>query len=257
MNFVSRLGRDMMEEFEGVGRLLLVLLATIRGILFPPYRIRETIRQMQFVGVKSFFVVSLTGTFTGMVLALQTYHAFHTFGAEAMVGATVALSMSRELGPVLSALMVTARAGSAMAAQLGTMRVTEQIDAMQTMAVDPIEYLFAPRIVASLIMLPILTVYFDFLGIVGGYFVGVNYLHISPGPFMNSIIQFTDYVDLTDGLIKSFFFGLILSVISCYKGYTAGKGAEGVGTATTEAVVLSAVLILVSDYFLTDWLFKP
>ena len=255
MNPVSRLGLNMMAEFEGVGRLLLILLATFRAILFPPYRIRETLRQMQFVGVKSFFVVSLTGTFTGMVLALQTYHAFRTLGAEAMVGATVALSMARELGPVLTALMVTARAGSAMAAHLGTMRVTEQIDALQTMAVDPIEYLFAPRIVASLVMLPILTVYFVFLGIVGGYFVGVNYLNIPPGPFMNSIIQFTDYVDLTDGLIKSVFFGLILSVVSCYKGYTAGKGAEGVGSATTQAVVLSSVLILVSDYFLTDWLF--
>jgi len=255
MNPITRTGQRVLQEVEGVGRLVLVLVATARALLIPPYRVRETIRQMQFVGVKSFFVVSLTGTFTGMVLALQTYHAFATFGAEAMVGATVALSMTRELGPVLSALMVTARAGSAMAAQLGTMRVTEQIDALQTMAVDPFEYLFAPRIFASLLMVPVLTVYFDFLGIVGGYFVGVHYLHIPAGPFMQSIVQYTDFVDLRDGLIKSCFFGLILSVISCYKGYTAGKGAEGVGTATTEAVVLSSVLILVSDYFLTDWLF--
>jgi phospholipid/cholesterol/gamma-HCH transport system permease protein len=255
VNPVNRLGRRVMEEMEGVGRLLLVLTATIRGLVLPPYRIRETIRQMRFVGVKSFFVCSLTGTFTGMVLALQGYHAFSTFGGENMVGAAVALSLTRELGPVLSSLMVTARAGSAMAAQIGTMRVTEQIDALQTMAVDPIEYLFTPRIIASLFMLPVLTVYFDFLGVVGGYFVGVKYLHVPAGPFMNAMVRYTDYVDLTDGLIKSLFFALILSVISCYKGYTAGKGAEGVGTATTQAVVLSSVLILVSDYFLSDWLF--
>jgi len=255
MNPITRTGRRVLSEVEGVGRLVLVLLATARATLLPPFRVRETLRQMHFVGVKSFFVVSLTGTFTGMVLALQTYHGFRSFGAEAMVGAIVALSMTRELGPVLSALMVTARAGSAMAAHLGTMRVTEQIDALQTMAVDPFEYLFAPRILASLIMVPVLTVYFDFLGIVGGYFVGVKHLSIPAAPFMKAMVQYTDFLDLRDGLIKSCFFGLILSVISCYKGYTAGKGAEGVGTATTEAVVLSSVLILVSDYFLTAWLF--
>ena len=255
MGPVTRFGRWIFMHVESLGRLLMVLLATSYWFVRPPYRIREIFRQMEFVGVKSFFIVSLTGTFTGMVLALQTFHAFVTFNAESLVGATVALSMTRELGPVLSALMVTARAGSAMAAQLGTMRVTEQIDALQTMAVDPIEYLFVPRIAAALIMVPVLTVYYNFLGILGGYFVGVNYLGIPPGPFVSSIVNITDYHDLTNGLIKSLFFGLILSFISCYKGYTAGEGAEGVGQATTQAVVLSAVLILVSDYFLTDWLF--
>lgn len=252
---VTRTGIWILLQVEAVGRLLVVFLATAYWLVRPPYRLRECFRQMEFVGVKSFFVISLTGTFTGMVLALQTYHAFEVFNAESMVGATVALSMCRELGPVLGALMVTARAGSAMAAELGTMRVTEQIDALQTMAVDPIEYLFVPRVVAALIMAPILTVYFNFLGILGGYFVGVHYLGIPSGPFVTSIVRYTDYDDLTSGLIKSFFFGLILSFVSCYKGYTAGEGAKGVGTATTQAVVLSAVLILVSDYFLTDWLF--
>ncbi len=252
---IIRLGHWATQKVEDFGRLLLVLFATVYWFFSPPYRIREIFKQMEFVGVKSFFVISLTGTFTGMVLALQTYYAFAIFNAESMVGATVALSMTRELGPVLSALMVTARAGSAMAAQLGTMRVTQQIDAMQTMAVDPIEYLFVPRIGAALLMVPLLTVYFDFLGVLGGYFVGVNYLGIPEGPFIGSIIKYTDYLDLINGLKKSCFFGLILSFISCYKGYTAGEGAEGVGTATTQAVVLSSVLILVSDYFLTDWLF--
>ncbi len=252
---LTRLGAWVLLQVESLGRILLILADTLYSFIHPPYRVRETFRQMEFVGVKSFFVISLTGTFTGMVLALQTFHAFVTFNAESMVGATVALSMTRELGPVLSALMVTARAGSSMAAQLGTMRVTEQIDALQVMAVDPIEYLFVPRITASVLMVPVLTVYFNFLGILGGYFVGVNYLAIPAGPFVNSIVKFTDYSDLTNGLIKSLFFGLILSFISCYKGYLAGKGAEGVGRATTQAVVLSSVLILISDYFLTDWLF--
>jgi len=135
------------------------------------------------------------------------------------------------------------------------MRVTEQIDALKTMAVDPIEYLFVPRIWASLLMMPLLTVFFDFLGIVGGYVVGIGYLHIPSGPFLNSIIRYTDYEDFTHGLIKSIFFGLIMAFVGCYKGYFATQGAKGVGLATMQAVVLSSVLILVSDYFLTDWLF--
>jgi phospholipid/cholesterol/gamma-HCH transport system permease protein len=249
------IGGWVLRGIEGVGRALLVFAETLYWFFRPPYRVRETLLQMEFVGVKSFLVVAITGTFTGMVLALQTFHAFVKFNAESMVGATVSLSMMRELGPVLSGLMVTARAGSAMAAELGTMRVTEQIDALKTMAVDPIEYLFVPRIWASLLMMPLLTVFFDFLGIVGGYVVGIGYLHIPSGPFLNSIIRYTDYEDFTHGLIKSIFFGLIMAFVGCYKGYFATQGAKGVGLATMQAVVLSSVLILVSDYFLTDWLF--
>jgi phospholipid/cholesterol/gamma-HCH transport system permease protein len=255
MNLIVRTGRWVLQETEALGRALRLFAATLYWFFLPPYRVRETFSQMEFVGVKSFWVIALTGTFTGMVLALQTYHAFAQFNAESMVGATVALSMARELGPVLSGLMVTARAGSAMAAELGTMRVTEQIDALHTMAVDPVEYLFIPRMWACIIMVPVLTVFFDFLGIVGGYMVGVGYLNIPAGPFVQSIIRYTDYYDMTDGLIKSCFFGLILSFVGCYKGYVATKGAKGVGLATTQAVVLSSVLILISDYFLTDWLF--
>jgi len=255
MDPISRIGSWVIGEFEKAGRLLLMIATTCSSLVRPPYRFHETFRQMEFVGVKSIFVISLTSTFTGMVLALETYHAFAIFNAESMVGATVALSVTRELGPVLAAIMVAARAGSAMAAELGTMRVTEQIDALESMAVDPVEYLFVPRIVAAIVMVPVMTVYFDFLGILGGYFVGVNYLGIEPGPFVKSIIKYSDYADITHGLIKSCFFGLILSFISCYKGYFAGKGAEGVGRATTQAVVLSSVHILVSDYFLTDLMY--
>jgi phospholipid/cholesterol/gamma-HCH transport system permease protein len=213
------------------------------------------LQQTYLIGARSLVIIMICGFFVGMVLSLQSINALQQFGASDQVSLLVGKSLFRELGPVLTSLMVTGRVGSAMATELGTMRVTEQIDALQTMAVDPIEYLFVPRITAALIMVPVLTVYFNFLGILGGYFVGVNYLGIPPGPFVNSIVNLTDYDDLTTGLIKSCFFGLILSFISCYKGYTAGEGAEGVGQATMQAVVLSAVLILVSDYFLTDWLF--
>jgi len=255
MDPFSRIGRWILGEVSKAGRLLLTIATTVYWFLLPPYRVHEAFRQMEFVGVKSLFVITLTSSFTGMVLALQTYHAFVTFNAESMVGATVALSMTRELGPVLAALMVAARAGSAMAAELGTMRVTEQIDALEAMAVNSLQYLFVPRVAAGILMVPILTVYFDFLGILGGYLVGVFYLGIEPGPFVKSIVKYTDYTDFTHGLIKSCVFGLLVSFISCYKGYFAGQGAEGVGRATTQAVVLSSVHVLVSDYFLTDILY--
>jgi len=225
------------------------------AVFTPPFRPRLLVSQMEYIGVRSLFVVVLTGTFTGMVLALQSFHAFSKFNAESLVSATVALSLTRELGPVLTAILVTARAGSAMAAELGTMRVTEQIDAMTTMAVDPVDYLIVPRVLASLVMVPLLTIIFNFSGILGGYAVGVARLHISGGALISKMVDITDLQDLTHGLYKSVVFGLLLSLIGCYKGYTTTRGAEGVGRATTEAVVLSAVLILVTDYFLTDILF--
>ena len=163
--------------------------------------------------------------------------------------------MTRELGPVLTSLMVTGRAGSAMAAEIGTMRVTEQIDALTVMALNPIKYLVAPRVVASFLMLPILTVISDFLGIIGGYIVGVKMLGINEGAFMNRIDKSVELADIYNGLVKAAVFGLILSVISCYKGYNTRGGAEGVGRATTEAVVLSSVTILISDYVLTSLMF--
>jgi phospholipid/cholesterol/gamma-HCH transport system permease protein len=190
-----------------------------------------------------------------MVLALQTYHGFRLFSAESLVGATVALSMTRELGPVLTALMVTGRAGSAMAAELGTMRVTEQIDALYTMATNPIQYLVVPRLIAGVLMVPILTTISDFVGIVGGYFVGVELLDINAGIYMKKMLDIVELDDIFNGLIKAACFGLILSLIGCYKGFSTRGGAEGVGKSTTEAVVLSSVSILISDYFLTAAMF--
>jgi phospholipid/cholesterol/gamma-HCH transport system permease protein len=199
--------------------------------------------------------VIITGGFTGMVLALQTYYGFRRFSSEGLVGATVALSMTRELGPVLTALMVTGRAGSAMAAELGSMRVSEQIDALTVMALSPVKYLVVPRVLASLFMLPVLTVIADFTGILGGYFVGVKLLGINEGVFIARMIKYVSLDDIYNGLAKAAVFGVILSVISCYKGFYTRGGAEGVGRATTEAVVASSVTILISDYVLTSLMF--
>lgn len=253
---VELFGRIIIRQIEEVGRVSLFMIETIRCSVTPPFRIRLTIKQMEFVGVKSLSVVALTGTFTGMVLALQTHYGFKQFRAEGLVGATVALSMTRELGPVLMSLMVTARAGSAMAAELGTMKVTEQIDALMVMAIDPIRYLVVPRIVAAVLMAPILCAISDFVGIVGGYFVGVRLLGVNSGVYMENTIKYMSFSDIRSGLIKSACFGLILSSIGCYKGYGTRGGAQGVGRATTEAVVLASVLILISDYFLTALMFN-
>ncbi|MBU1149436.1 MAG: ABC transporter permease, partial [Proteobacteria bacterium] len=218
-------------------------------------KLRNIFKQMEFVGVKSIFVVVLTGTFTGMVMALQGYHGFRMFSAESLVGSTVALGMTRELGPVLTSLMVTARAGSAMAAELGTMRVTEQIDALYVMAVNPVKHLIVPRVIAGVLMVPLLTVVADFVGILGGYFVGVHILGINSGVFVKNITRLVELDDIYNGLVKAACFGLILSLIGCYKGFNTRGGAEGVGRATTEAVVLASITILISDYFLTAIMF--
>lgn len=249
------IGKPFIIVLEESGRIILFLISTIMWMLRPPFRFRVITKQMEFVGVNSLMVVLITGAFTGMVLALQSYHAFKMFGGESLVGATVALSMTRELGPVFTALMVTGRAGSAMAAELGTMKVTEQIDALQTMSVSPIQFLVLPRVIAGIIMLPFLTVISDFIGVVGGYFIGVEVLKINSGIFMSKIFEMVDLEDIFNGLIKSACFGLILSIIGCYKGlYTTG-GAEGVGKATTQSVVFSSIAIFISDYFLTAVMF--
>ncbi len=252
---LDQVGRSTLAIVEEVGKIVLLFFSVILWMFRPPLKARNIFKQMEFVGVKSIFVVLLTGCFTGMVLALQSYHAFRLFSAESLVGATVALGMVRELGPVLTALMVTARAGSAMAAELGTMRVTDQIDALYAMAANPVKHLVVPRVIAGVFMLPFLTVISDFVGILGGYFVGVVLLHINSGVFIKNIIKHVDTEDIFNGLIKATVFGLILALIGCYKGFNARGGAEGVGKATTEAVVLSSICILVSDYFLTAMMF--
>lgn len=248
---LSSLGTVALNISRETGRVMLLLLEALGWLFRPPWRWRLFFKQMEFIGVNSVFVVALTSLFTGMVLALQTYYAFRMFSAETLVGATVALSMTRELGPVITALMVTGRAGSAIAAEIGTMRVTEQVDALSVMAINPVQYLVLPRIVAGVIMLPLLTALSDFIGVLGGYLVGVKMLGIHGGIFMNKIYEFVELSDIYNGLIKAACFGLILTLVGCYKGFYTRGGAEGVGRATTQAVVLSSVLILTFDYVLT------
>lgn len=249
-------GRPFIYIFEEFGRIASFFITTFSWLLHPPFRIHVVFKQLEFVGVHSVIVVLITGAFTGMVLALQTYYGFRMFGGESLVGATVALSMTREIGPVFTALMVTARAGSAMAAEIGTMRVTEQIDALYAMSVNPIQYLVLPRVIAGIVMLPFLTIVSDVIGIMGGYFVGVHLLQINSGIFIARMTELVALGDIFNGLVKSAVFGLILTLIGCYKGFFTTGGAEGVGRSTTHAVVLSSVTILISDYFLTALMFR-
>jgi phospholipid/cholesterol/gamma-HCH transport system permease protein len=256
VKLIELLGTVVEAALEGVGRAMLLLFSVFKGIFKAPLDIRNIFRQMLEIGVNSLPVVLITAVFTGMVLALQTYTGFKRFGAAGLVGSVVALSMTRELGPVLSALIITGRAGAAMAAELGTMRVTEQIDALETLATNPVKYLIVPRFLSGIIMLPALTVVTDIVGIAGGYFVTVILLGASSKTYMRATWDFLEIQDIYSGLIKAGFFGAAFTLISCYKGFYTKGGAEGVGRATTGAVVFSSMTILISDYFLSAWLFK-
>jgi len=249
------LGLRILKALDELGSVLLMFAKFFVWSFVPPFHWRLLLKQMEFVGVKSTAVVMLTGGFTGMVLALQTHHGLEPVGAEAYIGTVVTLGMFRELGPVLTSLMVAARAGSSMAAELASMRVTEQIDALRTLAVEPLKYLVVPRIWASIIMVPILTGIANFCGILGGYLVSVHLLGVNPVLFTRNAVLHSEVDDLFNGLIKAAFFGLILALISCYTGFYATGGAEGVGKATTTAVVASAMLIIAADYFLTAIMF--
>jgi phospholipid/cholesterol/gamma-HCH transport system permease protein len=207
------------------------------------------------IGFFSLPVVALTALFTGMVLALQSYTGFSRFGAESAIASVVVLSVTRELGPVLAGLMVSGRAGAAMAAELGTMRVTDQIDALSTLSTDPMKYLVAPRLLAGIIALPLLVVLADILGVAGGYLVAVRKLGFSSGTYLNSTFANLEVQDVLSGLIKASVFGFIIALMGCFNGYRSKGGAQGVGTATTSAVVSASILILALDYILTQILF--
>ncbi|MEE8329406.1 MAG: ABC transporter permease [Thermodesulfovibrionia bacterium] len=253
---IEYVGTSVKGPIEEIGHIMMLFYSILKWLMRPPFEIKNIIKQMYEVGVKSLPVVLITAIFTGMVLALQSYTGFKRFGAEGLVGTVVALSMTRELGPVLTALIVTGRAGAAMAAELGTMRVTEQIDAMETLAVNPIKHLVLPRFLAGLIMLPFLTVISNIVGIMGGYFVTVTLLGANLTTYMRMTWDYLEFQDIYNGLIKACFFGAALTLICCYKGYYTKGGAEGVGKATTGAVVISFMTILISDYFLSAWLFE-
>lgn len=243
--------KGALEEIGIVGDL------TFRTLLWgirPPYRVPLVVAQMEFVGVQSIFLVGLVGLFTGMVFAVQTVYGFRRFGAENMVGGVVALTLSREMAPVLTAIMVAARAGSGMAAELGNMRSSEQIDALETMAVNPVQYLVVPRIIAGVVMVPVLALIFFLIGIGGSWAIGVWGLSLDPGIFADRIKTMLVPADLRQGLIKAVVFGFTVTLISCRHGYFASGGAVGVGQATTKAVVWSVVAVFLLDYVITSML---
>jgi phospholipid/cholesterol/gamma-HCH transport system permease protein len=246
--------RPVVTVIEELGTLAQLAFSGFLWTFRRPFRLSNFVAQLEFVGVQSLFLVSLVGIFTGMVFAVQTIYGFRRFGAENLVGGVVALSLSREMAPVLTAIMVAARAGSGIAAQLGNMRATEQIDALETMAVSPIQYLIVPRVLAGLVMVPVLALWFFAIGIGGSYIVGVVWLSLDPGVFIDRIQAMLDKHDLVQGLVKALVFGYAVTLISCRHGFYARGGAEGVGLATTRAVVWSVVAVFLLDYVITTLL---
>jgi len=244
-------GEYILDGIDSLGRFILFFVSAAWYALVPPYKPRLMIRQIRIIGAESFFLIVLVSTFTGMVLGLQGYNSLRRFGSEGALGTLVSLTLVRELGPVLAALMIAARAGSAMAAELGSMQTTEQIDALTVMAINPIQYLVSPRLLAGIISFPLLTSVFDVIGIWGGYMIGVVLMGASGSSYMNGIATYMTKHDIITGIYKSLVFGVVVIWVCCYKGYNAKRMATGISRATTEAVVLSSVLILAWDYFLT------
>ncbi|MBI5774979.1 MAG: ABC transporter permease [Verrucomicrobia bacterium] len=246
--------RWISEWIEGLGKLALLFAEAVRSLCIHKPNGRELLRQIYFIGVKSQSVVLITGAFTGMVLCAQTYFQFHKVKMDSATLAVVSVSMCGELGPVLTGLMVAGRVGAAMAAELGTMRVTEQIDALRTLAAHPVDYLVVPRLLATLIAMPLLTAESIALGITAGYVVGVHLLGIDPTYSWQHMLRYTDVSDVVMGVLKSVVFGGVIALVGCHKGIVCGEGAEGVGRATTEAVVYASITILISNFFLTMFL---
>jgi phospholipid/cholesterol/gamma-HCH transport system permease protein len=254
----NKIGRATIRWVNHLGAalifLFLALLMTFRSKQLP-----RIVQQIYYIGARSTMIIMLVSLFTGMVLGLQSYHALVKVGAEGALGTLVTLSLVREMGPVLTAIMIAARAGSAIAAEIGIQRISEQIDALDTMRIDPLKYLISPRITAAVISFPLLTALFDLVGIIGGYFSGVLLLGANAGTYLHRVQASLELKDITDGFIKAIVFAVIVSTVCCYQGYFAhlradSRGAKAVGLSTTSAVVLSCVLILVSDYIVTSLL---
>jgi phospholipid/cholesterol/gamma-HCH transport system permease protein len=247
---LERLGRGALDATESLGRFGRFLGEAVAYAFLPPFKFARLLDRIHFMGFRSLTIVLLTGAFTGMVLGLQVFLTLSRFGSEAFLGPAVALSLIRELGPVLCALIVTGRAGSALTAEIGIMRISEQIDALTVMALNPTRYIVVPALAAGLLSFPLMTALFDTVGILGGYLVGVKLLGLSAGTYFGEMRTFVDMNDIWTGFWKSVSFGVIVAWVCTYKGFYCGHGAEGVARATTEAVVLSSVLIVVWDYFL-------
>lgn len=255
MNFLATIGQVVLAFLQMTGKLAIFTGTTLYAIVRPPYYSRQTLRQILEVGYYSLPVIGLTAIFTGAVLALQSYSGFSRFNAESSIATVVVLSITRELGPVLAGLMVAGRVGAAIAAEIGTMRVTEQIDALSTLSTNPFQYLVAPRVIAGVITLPCLVLVADIIGIFGGYMVSIHKLGFVPGSYLHSTFQYLEFRDVFSGLVKAAVFGFIITLMGCYQGYHSRGGAQGVGAATTNAVVTSSILILLSNYLITELFF--
>ena len=259
MDFVRTLGAEFLSLIHRLGSMAIFLVKGAFFSLTPPTKVSLILKQIQFIGFQSLSVIFLTGAFTGMVLGFQGFNTLNRFGSEAFLGPMVGLALIKEMGPVISALMVTGRAGSSITAEIGIMRISEQIDALKLMGLNPYRYLIVPNMIAALISVPLLTAIFNVVGIFGGYLVGVRLLGVGSGVYFGEMINYVEMRDVLEGVFKSVNFGIIISWVCCFKGYYTGYytgfGAEGVSKSTTQAVVLSSVLILVWDYFMTSTLF--
>jgi len=258
MEFIRKIGAVTLKYVSGMGLMAVFFVKMVLCVLTPPFKVLNFIKQIRFIGTQSCFLVAFIGFFTGMVLAMQGYYNLNKLGSVAFLGPLVALSIIKELGPVLAAIMVTARAGSAITAEIGIMRITNQIDAIEMMGLNPLRYLVVPTLVAAVISVPLLTSIFDLVGIGGGYLMAVKMLGVDASTYLGEISNRLEMVDIMEGIYKSLSFGVIIAWVSCYKGYytgSSGFGAEGVSRATTESVVLSAAMIVVWDCFMTTLLF--
>lgn len=256
LKLIDFIGSHIIEICSQIGSFTLFIFKVFTTMFTTKLKFRQLLLQMHRIGVESFTIIFLAGISTGFALALQTYVGLSRFGGEEFIGIVVALGMTRELGPVLTSLMVTGRAGSAMAAELGTMQISEQIDALKTLRINPFQYLIVPRILASTIMLPFLTIFSMLCGIIGGYIYSSSVLQLNSDVYLSSIRTHVEIGDIMGGLIKSMFFGLILSWVGSYMGYHTSGGAKGVGISTTKSVVIGSIMILIANYFLSSFLFK-
>lgn len=256
MQFLQSIGEAFLSFLAAVGRLAQFTGTALSHLARPPFYFRQLGRQMIDIGYYSLPVVGLTTAFSGMVMALQSYTGFTRFNAEGAVASVVAISITRELAPVLAGLMVAGRIGASMAAEIGTMRVTEQIDALTTLSTNPMKYLVVPRLLAGLLMLPVLVLVGDVIGIFGGYVVGVYKLGFNPGTYLQSTFDTLEMMDIVSGLVKAAVFGFIVTLMGCYHGYNSARGAQGVGIATTNAVVSASILILIFNYIVTELFFS-
>lgn len=254
-NFLRALGKPLVVFFSRVGELSLFIAQSLYNCITPPFYPKMLLRQMADIGFYSLPVVALTTIFAGMVIALQTYAGFSSYGAESAIASVVLISVTRELAPAFAGLMVAGRIGAAMAAEIGTMRVTDQIDALSTLSTNPFKYLVAPRLIAGVLVLPLLVLIGDIIGIFGGYLVAIYQLDFNPANYINATINELQSIDIVTGLIKAAVFGFIISLMGCYNGYKSRGGAQGVGEATTNAVVASSILILIFNYIITGMIF--